>query len=167
MVQVSPPRIHLGPTPGPWGIMLVMDPLPVEALLAEYPGPMRDIAEWLRGVVRRAVPESTERVRVGWRIIGFDLPLGPRRSAYFAWVMIETAHVHLGFPQGVLMADPQHRMDGAGITKKARWVTSTPDARYPEAGLVELLEEAVRIARMSRDERVALAMAREEDGGPT
>jgi len=35
--------------------MLTMEPLPVEALLADYPGPMREIAEWLRGVVARAV----------------------------------------------------------------------------------------------------------------
>jgi hypothetical protein len=143
-----------------------MDPLPVEALLSDYPGPMREIAEWLRGVVVRAVPGATERVRAGWRIIGFDLPLGPRRSAYFAWVMIEAVHVHLGFPQGVLMADPDRRMDGAGITKKARWVTSTPGSRQPEDVLVELLQEAVRVARMSRGERVALAMAREENAGP-
>ena len=140
-----------------------MEPLPVEALLAAYPGPMRDIADRLRGVVMRAVPGATERVRAGWRIIGFDLPLGPRRSVYFAWVMIEGVHVHLGFPQGVLMADPEGLMDGAGITKRARWVTLTPEATLPESTLGELAREGARVASMSRGERFALAMAREEE----
>jgi hypothetical protein len=117
-------------------------------------------------VVARAVPGATERVRAGWRIIGFDLPLGPRRSAYFAWIMIETVHVHLGFPQGVLMADPRGLLDGAGITKKARWATLTPDAMLDEGDLVELLHEAVRVTTLSRDERTLLAMSRAEDGHP-
>jgi hypothetical protein len=149
-----------------WGIMRAMDPLPVEALLADYPGPMRDIAHWLRGVVTRAVPGATERVRGGWRIIGFDLPLERKRSAYFAWIMIETAHVHLGFPQGVLMADPRHLLDGAGITKRARWVTMTPGSRLPERTLAALAREGARVASMSRGERFALAMAREEASKP-
>ena len=140
-----------------------MEGLPPEVLLAEYPGPMRDIAQWLRGVVLRAVPGATERVRSGWRIIGFDLPLGLRRSVYFAWIMIEGVHVHLGFPQGVLMADPDGRLDGAGITKKARWVTLTPDRLLPEDLLAGLAREAVRISSLSRGERFAIAMAQAED----
>ena len=142
-----------------------MEPLPVEALLADYPGPMREIAEWLRGVVRRAVPEATERVRTGWRIIGYDLPFGPRRSAFFAWIMVEGVHVHLGFPQGILMASRDERLDGAGITKRARWVTLTPAARLAEADLAGLAREAARIAALSRGERFALAMAL-DGGGP-
>jgi hypothetical protein len=142
-----------------------MDPLPVEALLADYPGPMRDIAEWLRGVVRRAVPGATERVRWGWRIIGFDAPVGPRRSAYFAWVMVEAVHVHLGFPNGVLMAHARDGLEGAGITKRARWVTLSPSSMLPEADLAELAREAARVASLSRGERVAIAMAVAEANG--
>jgi len=44
--------------------MLTMEPLPVEALLADYPGPMREIAEWLRGVVARAVATLSRDERV-------------------------------------------------------------------------------------------------------
>ena len=141
--------------------MTGIDALPPEALLADYPPPMRAEAEWLRGVVGRVVPDATERVRAGWRIIGYDLPVG-RRSVYFAWIMIERAHVHLGFPNGVLMADPARRMNGAGITKKARWITTTPGRRPRERDIEILLREAVRIAAMSRGERIALAMSRED-----
>ncbi|MBI3744960.1 MAG: DUF1801 domain-containing protein [Chloroflexi bacterium] len=133
-----------------------------EVFLAEFPGPLREIADGLRGVVARAVPAATERVRWGWRIIGFDLPVGPRRSVYFAWIMIEPAHVHLGFPQGVLMADPGGLMSGAGITKKARWVTLATAQQPAAAALAGLVREAARIATLSRGERAALAMAHEE-----
>lgn len=139
-----------------------VDPLPLEALLADYPPAMRAEAEWLRSVVRRVTPDALERVRTGWRIIGYDLPIG-RRGVYFAWIMIEAAHVHLGFPNGVLMADPERRMDGLGITKKARWMTTTPHRRPPESELAELLHEAVRVATLSRDERALLAMSRAEE----
>ena len=35
-----------------------------------------------------AKPEGIERVRTGWRLIGYDLPVG-RRTRYFAWVAPE------------------------------------------------------------------------------
>lgn len=141
-----------------------MHPLPPEALLADYPGPMREIGEWLRGVVRRAVPEAIERVRPGWRLIGYDLPVTPRRSAYFAYVAPEPIHVHLGFDHGILMRDPRGLLQGAGITRQVRWVTLTPDAMLPEAELAELIREAARVTALSRDERFGIAMTRDEAG---
>ncbi|HEX4898382.1 MAG TPA: DUF1801 domain-containing protein [Candidatus Limnocylindrales bacterium] len=143
-----------------------MDPLPPEALLADYPEPMRDIGEWLRGVVRRAVPEAIERVRPGWRLIGYDVPVTPRRTAYFAMIWAEPVHVHLGFEQGVLMDDPRGLLEGRGITKQVRWVTMTPGSMLPEPRLAELLREAARVAAMSRGERVARAMSIGESGVP-
>jgi len=141
-----------------------MDPIPPEALLAEYPGPMRDIGEWLRGVVRRAIPTAIERVRPGWRLIGYDLPVGRRRTVYFAMIWAEPAHVHLGFEQGVLMDDPGGLLEGRGITKQVRWVNLAPNAMVEEDDLAGLLHEAARVASMSRSERVALAMSREDLG---
>jgi hypothetical protein len=140
-----------------------VDPLPPEALLAEFPGPIRDIGEWLRGVVRRAVPEAIERVRPGWRLIGYDVPLGSRRTAYFAMIWAELVHVHLGFEHGVLMSDPKGLLQGRGITKKVRWVTLTPDSMLDEASLAVLVREAARVAALSRGERALLAMAREAE----
>lgn len=140
-----------------------MTPMDPEVLLAEFPGPMAEIGEWLRGVVRRTIPEAVERVRSGWRVIGYDIPIGSRRQAYVAWIMVEAAHVHLGFPQGVLMTDRDHRMDGDGVTKRARWVTLTPDVTVSERVLAGLLREAVRVAGLSSGERALLAEARRSD----
>ena len=96
--------------------------MPPEALLEGYPAAMTFLAEGLRRIVREAVPESLERVRVGWRVIGFDLPVG-RRTAYFAWIMPQVEHVHLGFPKGMQLDDPAGVLEGRGITKAARWLT--------------------------------------------
>ena len=142
-----------------------MEQLPVEALLADYPPPMREIGEWLRGVVRRAVPTAIERVRPGWRLIGYDLPItGTRRTAYFAMIWAEPIHVHLGFEHGVLMTDTRGILLGAGITKQVRWVTLTPQTMQPEAHLAELVREAARVACLSRGERALLRSARIEAG---
>jgi hypothetical protein len=103
--------------------------IPPEALLAGYSGPIIDLAEGLRAVVRQAIPDRIEAVRPGWRLIGFDLPIG-RRTAFFAWIMPEAIHVHLGFPQGFLLDDQAGRLGGAGEAKRARWLTMERETRF-------------------------------------
>jgi hypothetical protein len=124
--------------------------VPVEAFLEGYSPTHRAIAERLRAIIKRTIPEATERVRVGWRVIGFDLRRG-RRSAFFAWVFPEHEHVHLGFPQGVLIADLEGRMDGAGITKRARWLTYQSVEAIDEAVAEELIRAAAGILELPRD----------------
>jgi len=123
--------------------------LPVEAFLDGYPPPLRDLAERLRSIVLEAVPDVSERVRVGWRLIGYDLPVG-RRSVYFAWVFPEAEHVHLGFVNGMLIDDDSGVLTGAGITKRARWLTFAPGDSIDvdlATRLVLAAEAAARIAR--------------------
>ncbi len=119
---------------------------PPEALLAGYPDSMAALAERLRTIVRETVPDAIERVRVGWRVIGYNVPAG-RRTPFVAWVMAERVHVHLGFPHGVLLRDPARVLGGAGETKRARWFTfSSPDAIHAYL-VAAYLREAVAIAR--------------------
>jgi hypothetical protein len=132
-----------------------MESIPVEAFLADYPDDIREPAERLRAVVRRAVPSALERVRRGWRLIGYDVPIG-RRSVYFAFVAPEPIHVHLGFALGVAMADPDGLLEGAHLRlKKVRFLTFRPGEPIPEAALVDLTVEAARVAGFGRDELVA------------
>jgi hypothetical protein len=134
------------------------DGLPPEAFLAGYDEPIRALAETLRSVVRRAAPTAVERVRPGWRLIGYDLPVG-RRSVYFAFVAPEPIHVHLGFEHGIFMADPDRRLEGAHLRlKKVRFTTFEPADAIPEQAMVDLTREAARIAALSREERFALLM---------
>jgi hypothetical protein len=123
--------------------------IPVEAFLEGYPPPLRAIAERLRSVVARAAPDAIERVRPGWRLLGYDLPVR-RHGVFFAWVWPELEHVHLGFPNGVLMDDPRGLLKGEGVTKKARWLTFEAGDRVYEALAAELVEEAARVAMIPR-----------------
>ena len=130
-----------------------METIPPELFLAGYPPAIQDVAERLRAVVRRAVPDAVERVRTGWRLIGYDVPAG-RRSRYFAFVAPEPEHVHLGFEYGVWMADPDGLLRGAHLQlRKVRYVTYEPGDPVPESQLVEYTREAARLATMSVAER--------------
>lgn len=126
-----------------------IETIPVEVLLEPFPLPNRELAERLRAIVREAAPEATERVRAGWRVIGFDLAVG-RRNAFFAWILPQMEHVHLGFPQGVFLDDPRAVLEGAGITKRARWLTYAPGGAIDEAVAIELLRAAEGFARIPR-----------------
>jgi hypothetical protein len=141
--------------------------MPPEAYLAAYPADIREAAERLRAIVRRAVPDAVERVRPGWHLIGYDVPAG-RRSVYFAYVAAEPVHVHLGFEFGVSMADPDRVLEGAHLgLRQVRYLTFRPGDVIHEAPLVKLTRDAARVAAMSREQRLALALDRDEDPGPS
>jgi hypothetical protein len=140
------------------------DPIPPEVLLDGYPPPMAALAEGLRQVVRAAVPEALERVRLGWRVIGYDVPVA-RRTVYFAWIMPEAAHVHLGFPKGVLIDDPMAALEGRGITKAARWFTLREPADLADERLAAFARAAAEVARLGRAEQALRRLEREAAGG--
>ena len=132
-----------------------MEPIPVELFLSGYPSAIQVVAEHLCDLVIRAVPDAIERVRPGWRLIGFDVPAG-RRARYFGFVAPEPEHVHLGFEYGVWMADAHGLLRGAHLSlRKVRYLTYEPCDAIPESDLVEFTREAARLAVMSRAERPA------------
>ena len=135
--------------------------MPVEAFLETYPPPMREIVDRLRVILKRATPEAAERVRLGWRILAYDLPI-KRNGAYFAWIGAEKTHVHIGFPKGVLMDDPERILKGAGITKYARWLTYVPGQPIDAEQVTELVLEAARVAVIPKG--LGLELLRDRSG---
>jgi len=125
-----------------------IDSIPPEALLADFP-PHREIGQRLREIVLDATPEAIERVRPGWRLIGYDLPV-KRHGVFFAWIWPEPEHIHLGFPRGVDMDDPLGELRGDGITKLARWLTYSPGDAVDDEQAGRLVQEAARIAMLPR-----------------
>jgi hypothetical protein len=122
--------------------------IPPDLFLSAYAPEIRAIAERLRDVVREAVPEAVERVRSGWRLIGYDLPIG-RRMRYFAFVAPEPEHVHLGFEYGAWMTDPDGLLRGAHLDlKKVRFVTYEPGDQIPTDAVVRLTREAAELAML-------------------
>ena len=133
--------------------------MPVEALLADFAPNRVATAERLRRLVLDAQPDAIERVRPSWRLIGYDLPRR-RGTTFFAWIWPQPEHVHLGFPLGSVMADPDGVMAGAGVTKQARWLTYESVEDVDEGIARRLLDEAVRVAGMSHEERHAVLVDR-------
>ena len=137
-----------------------VESMPPEALLEDVAPHLQAVALLLRRIVRHAAPDALEGVRPRWRLIGYDLPIG-KRTTYFAWVWPEQQHVHLGFPQGWAMRDPRGSLEGKGVTKRVRWLTYTSVDQVDAAACTELLEEALRVATMSRGERELRSMEAE------
>jgi hypothetical protein len=120
------------------------------------------MAERLCAIVRRAVPNAAERVRPGWRLIGYDVPAG-KRFRYFAFVAPETQHVHLGFEYGIFLDDPAGVLRGAHLKlRKVRFVTYEPGDAIPESVLVEFTRQAADLATMSRQNLLARDLGRRE-----
>jgi len=134
-----------------------MEGIPPEALLEDFPPPMQAIANRLREIVKATIPDALERVRPGWRLIGYDLPVG-RKAVYFAYVAPENEHVHLGFEHGWAMHDPLGMLAGVGITKQVRWLTFLEGDPIPVELCRELILEGARVATMTRGERILQAM---------
>ncbi len=134
-----------------------MAPISPEELLARHDEHIVAIAEALRRVVRGALPEAVERVRPGWGLIGYDVPVG-RRTAYCCFVWAEPEHVHLGFEHGVLMRDPRGALEGRGVTKRVRWLTFTAVRGTDTQAVRAFIRESARVASMSRDQRMALLL---------
>ena len=102
---------------------------------------------------------SVETVRPGWRWIAYSLP-EKGRVRNFAWIGPERRHIHLGFEHGTLLADPEHRLQGAQERlKKFRYVTFEPLIDIDEAVLVDYLQRAAVLAVMPSGARRALVEA--------
>jgi hypothetical protein len=128
--------------------MAARESIPADLFLSGYPPDIREMAERLRAIVRSAVPDAIERVRIGWRIIGYDVPVG-RRARYFAFVAPEPEHVHIGFAYGAWMTDPDGILRGAHLDlKKVRFVTYVPGDQIATEVLVRYTREAAELAEM-------------------
>jgi hypothetical protein len=134
-----------------------MDPIPADLFLDGYPPAIRASADRLRALVRRAVPEAIEAVRPGWRLIGYDVPVG-RRTRYFAWILPEPAHVHLGFEHGILLPDPDRILRGAHLRlKRVRFFTFKTGIDVPDRILIEFTRAAADLALLPKSARAGLA----------
>src|SRR4051812_27510613 len=103
-------------------------PTDLERLLAPLPAQIRALAWAARALVLEAVPTATERVRLGWSLLGFDAP------RYFACVAPQPDRVRIGFEHGVLLDDPAALLEGDGT--QMRWVTvrDAADLEVPALG---------------------------------
>ena len=124
------------------------DQPPAESLLDAYPASIRKTGRTLRSLILATVPGTVETIRPGWRWIAYSLP-ERRRVRNFAWIGPERHHIHLGFENGVLLADPEHLLHGAEERlRKFRYFTFEPEIDIDEATLVDYLLRAAELATL-------------------
>ena len=142
-------------------------PSDIDEFVELYPPPITVLAHRLRELVTEARPDATERLRSGWRLIGYDLPKIPGgRAVYFCWIMPEPGHVHVGLQTGTLMKDPRGVLRGAHLKlKKVRYLTYAPGQRIAARAVVDFTRDAGRLARLSRGERDLIAASRAHPPG--
>jgi hypothetical protein len=137
----------------------VTETLPAEFLLDGFPPAIRDTGLALRRLIFATVPGAAETVRPGWRWIAYSLPDG-RRVRNFAWIGPEPKHIHLGFENGVLLADPNRLLHGTEERlRKFRYFTFEPSIDRDEAILVDFIRRAADLAQMPASARRAIAEA--------
>lgn len=105
----------------------------VEAWLQRQPADLRAIAQRWFEVIRGCGDDVRELVHDG-------CPVACVADAAFAYVNAFTAHVNVGFYQGVDLADPHGLLQGTG--KFMRHVKLQHDRRVDVAALTRLIEAA-------------------------
>jgi hypothetical protein len=113
--------------------------------LSKYPQNLSDIAQRLRELVRATIPSVNEKVYIGWKLLGYRLPLG-KNGRYFCCIVPQKKEndVLLGFQYGIAMRDPKNQMEGKGT--QVRFVRVQRLDQYSDSDLTWLIEEAARVA---------------------
>lgn len=137
-----------------------MDDVPVEAWLLAWPAAIRALALDLRSAVVTAEPSLRERIRHGWRLVGYDVPVAGRLR-YLGGIGPEHEHVHLYLEVGWLMR-PRPELEGAHLgLRRVRFLTYRPGDAVAADLVAEVVREAVSIVRLPAGERRLLAEARQ------
>jgi hypothetical protein len=117
-------------------------PTPDE-FLSSFPPAVQSLANDLRALVKETVPTVTEAVYPGWKLIGYRVKKG-RRSAYFCFIAPFENRVMLGFEYGILLFDPELRLEGEGTQVRYLTVREQEDIQPVIFGV--FIAEAAQLA---------------------
>ncbi len=113
-----------------------------------YPPAIGALAQSAGTLIRQAVPEAHEEVRLGWRLIGYRTG-PPPQGRYFAFVAAFDDRVHLGFEYGALLPGQTEWLEGTG--SQVRFVRLRPGEPLPGAELRALIQEAAALAELPKE----------------
>jgi hypothetical protein len=111
--------------------------LTVDQLLDQHVPPVQAIAQRLRELVRRTVPEAKERVYPGWHAVGYVHP----EAGYFGAIFPREDQVKLCFEWGAELPNPHHIL--TGNQKRVRYVVISDELEIPESAIVEMIQAAM------------------------
>ena len=110
-----------------------------EDILAGHQPAVQKLAEELRVLIRKMVPEAAEKAYPHWHGIGYSHPA----VGYFCAIFPHDEFVKLGFEFGVLLPDPYKLLEGNG--KQVRYVTIRTRRQIYSPALKNLLLAAVSL----------------------
>jgi hypothetical protein len=108
----------------------------VDTFLKGYPPPVREIAVKAREVILSVMPNATEKVYPGWKVIQYGTAADMK--TVFAAISPQRERVNLGLAKGVDLPDPDGLLEGDG--KAIRHVKLTS----PEAAGAPAVRELIR-----------------------
>ena len=114
-----------------------------EEFLAAFPPDVQSLANELRALVKETVPNITEAVYPGWKLIGYRVKQG-RRSAYFCFIAPFENRIMLGFEYGIQLFDPDLRLEGEG--SQVRYLTVREKEDIDAEAFPAFIAEAAQIA---------------------
>jgi hypothetical protein len=125
---------HLAPSP--------------EEYLASFSPSIQVLAHHVRALVKQALPDSTEQVKLGWKTIVLYVA-GRVQPVYFGFIIPHTDYVTLGFTFGVLVDDPESLFLGAEEKLvRARYLTLRTPKDIRPALFTTMLQQAAEAARL-------------------
>jgi hypothetical protein len=121
----------------------VSDDPAVAALLSEYPPAAQQLTLRVRKLLLRMIPDVTEHVYPGWRIISFRM--GDRHEHQICWLAPQRFGVNLGFEHGEKLPDPNGLLTGAAKQARNVHIRSAKDVDVPK--LAALVTAAIELHR--------------------
>jgi len=101
----------------------------VDTFLKGYPPPVREIAVKTREVILSVMPNATEKVYPGWKVIQYGA--GADMKSVFAAISPQRERVNLGLANGVDLKDPDGLLEGDGKAIRHLKLTSAEAAGAP------------------------------------
>ena len=111
----------------------------VESILENHSLPVRRTVERLRAIIRETVPEAVESANAVWHSLSFKHPA----CGYFCGIFPQATRVDVAFEFGVLLPDPEGRLEGEG--KQVRYLRLRDEGDLRAEAFQQLLIEAVNL----------------------
>jgi hypothetical protein len=115
----------------------------VDTFLKGYPPPVREIAVKAREVILSVMPDATEKVYPGWKVIQYGA--GADMKSVFAAISPQRERVNLGLANGVDLDDPDGLLEGDGKAIRHVKLNSLEAAGAP--AVKELVRGALQATR--------------------
>jgi hypothetical protein len=118
----------------------VTEPDPAEELLAQATDEARPLIEQTRLLIKRVIPEATEQVHMGWRVINYLA--GSKMSDMVVSIVPHWTYINIQFADGVDLPDPGNHLEGTGKRMRHVKIRNSEDLQNPDVRA--LLMEAAR-----------------------